>query len=153
MAVEPERYLRERAMEAATTAPIPVRVIEGLAERLAVEAASFDAGVASLVLCSIADPGRALAEIFRVIRVIRLGGELRFYEHVGAERPGPIRLQRAVDALVWPRLFGGCHTSRETDRAVEGAGFVIESLRRFPFRPCPLAFPVAPHVIGRARRP
>lgn len=150
VAAEPERYLRERAVEAAKTAPIPVRVIDGLAERLPVEAASFDAGVASLVLCSIADLGRALAELFRVIRP---GGELRFYEHVRAERPGLIRLQRAVDALVWPRLFGGCHTSRETDRAIQAAGFAIETLRRFSFQPCPLAVPVAPHVIGRARRP
>lgn len=148
--VEPERYLRRLAVEAAKTAPVPIRVIDGLAERLPVETGAFDAGVTSLVLCSIADPARALAELFRVIRP---GGELRVYEHVRAESPGLNRLQRFVDRLFWPRLFGGCHTSRDSDRAIAEAGFVIEAMRRFPFRPCPVAFPVSPHIVGRARRP
>ncbi len=150
VAVEPERYLRELAGEAAKTAPVPIRVIDGLAERLPVEPSVFDAGIASLVLCSIADPSRALAELFRVIRP---GGQLRFYEHVRAARPGLRRLQRLLDAVVWPRLFGGCHTARDAGRAIEAAGFVIEALRSFSFRPCPVAFPVAPHILGRARRP
>lgn len=150
VAVEPEPHLWDLAVAVAKSSRIPIHVVDGLAERLPVETASFDAGVSSLVLCSIAEPARALAELFRVIRQ---GGELRFYEHVRAESPGLRRLQRFVDRLLWPRLFGGCHTSRDSDRAIENAGFVIEGLRRFPFRPCPLAFPVSPHIIGRARRP
>lgn len=150
VAVEPERYLRELAGEAAKTAPVPIRVIDGLAERLPAEPSAFDAGVASLVFCSIADPSRALAELFRVIRP---GGQLRFYEHVRAATPGLRRLQRLLDVVAWPRLFGGCHTARDTGRAIEAAGFVMEALRSFSFRPCPVAFPVAPHILGRARRP
>lgn len=150
VAVEPERYLRELAVQAARSAPVAVRVIDGVAGQLPVEPAAFDAGVASLMLCSVRDPARALAEL---LRVIRPGGALRFYEHVRASSPGLARVQQTLDALVWPRLFGGCHTSRNTRAAIEAAGFHIETYRSFPFRPCLLAFPVAPHVLGAARRP
>ncbi len=149
VAVEPEPYLRERARAAAARAPVAVRVVDGLAEALPLDGASVDAGVVSLVLCSVLDQGRALAEL---VRVIRPGGELRFYEHVVARDPRLARIQRAADAI-WPRLGGGCHPNRETAAAIERAGFRVERCRRFSFRPCLLAAPVAPHVLGIARRP
>ncbi|MHB1711628.1 MAG: class I SAM-dependent methyltransferase [Acidimicrobiales bacterium] len=149
VAIEPEPYLRARATDAARQAPVPVRVVEGTAETLPVEDGSFDAAVFSLVLCSVPDQAAALAECTRVLCP---GGELRFYEHVLAEEPGLARLQRRVD-LVWPHLGGGCHASRDTPSAIERAGFSVTSNRRFSFRPCVLAAPVSPHVIGRATRP
>ncbi|MEA2467958.1 MAG: hypothetical protein QOJ57_2084, partial [Thermoleophilaceae bacterium] len=84
VAVEPEPYLRSRADEAAAAAAVPVTVVEGTADRLPAADASFDAAVASLVLCSVPDQARALAELRRVLRP---GGELRFYEHVIADTP------------------------------------------------------------------
>ncbi|SRR5712691_11593492 len=149
VAVEPEALLRKLATEAAASAPVSVRVIDGVADALPVEDSSFDAGVASLVLCSVSDQATALAELFRVIRP---DGEMRFYEHVRADTPGLARFQRLADT-VWPRFGGGCHTSRETVSAIEQAGFVIESSRRFRFAPCVVDKPVSPHVIGVARRP
>jgi ubiquinone/menaquinone biosynthesis C-methylase UbiE len=150
VATEPESHLRFLAARAAESASIPVRVVDGVAENLPAEDASFDAGIASLVLCSVADPPRALAELFRVIRS---GGQLRFYEHVRASNASLALIQRVVDATVWPRLGGGCHTSRDTRAAIEQAGFVIERCREFMFRPCVVLFPAAPHILGVARRP
>ena len=149
VAVEPESYLRARAERAATEAPIPVRILDGTADALPAEDASFDVGVASLVLCSVPDQDAALAELFRVIRP---GGELRFYEHVRSDNPGFARFQRTVD-LVWPRIVGGCHTSLPTEHVIEAAGFVIDHVRRFTFRPAIAAYPVSPHIVGLARRP
>src|SRR5438046_5627507 len=63
VATEPERYLRSLAIETAKAATVPVRVVDGVAENLPMEAASFDAGIASLVLCSVANPARVLAEL------------------------------------------------------------------------------------------
>ena len=148
IAVEPEPYLRERAREAVGEAAVRVRVVDGLAERLPLEDGSVDAGVVSLVLCSVPSQAAALSELGRVLRP---SGELRFYEHVRADAPGFARLQRAAD-LVWPHLAGGCHTHRDTPRAIERAGFAIESCRRFPFRLCSFLAPIEPHVLGRARR-
>ncbi len=149
VAVEPERYLRERAQEAAATADVAISVLEGVAGSLPGEDASFDAGVAALVLCTVPDQEQALAELFRVIRP---GGELRFYEHVVADTPGQARFQRFADATFWPHVAGGCHMSRDTRAGIERAGFQIESCERFAFSPAAF-IPPDPHILGIARRP
>jgi ubiquinone/menaquinone biosynthesis C-methylase UbiE len=149
VAVEPEPYLRAAAEAAAAAAATPVTMVDGTADDLTAAAGEFDAGVVSLVLCSVPNQASALAELFRVIRP---GGELRFYEHVRSPKPGFARVQRTLD-LVWPWFGGGCHTSRETEHAVAEAGFIIDRVRHFTFRPALCAAPVSPHIIGVARRP
>jgi SAM-dependent methyltransferase len=148
VAVEPEPLLRAAAAEAAIAAPVPVEVVDGVAERVPVPDASFDAGVACLMLCTV-DAEAALAELRRVIRP---GGELRFYEHVIARSPGMARAQRLADRTFWPHIAGGCHASRDTTAAIERAGFTIERCRRFGFSPAPV-LPAVPHVLGLARAP
>ena len=149
LAVEPETRLREAAIEAAQEAPVVVNVVDGVASELPAVDESCDAGVSSLVLCSVADQAAALAE-FR--RVIRPGGELRFYEHVVARKRVSAAACRLADATFWPRVAGGCHLSRDTATAIETAGFVIESCERFLFSPSTLV-PTLPHLLGVARRP
>jgi len=149
VAVEPEAYLRDKAVEAAAEAPVPVTVVDGLADRLPGEDDSFDAAVSSLVLCSVPDQSRALAEIMRVLKP---GGELHFYEHVLAQDPKVARRQNRIEP-VWRFCGGGCHPNRDTSGAIEAAGFQMERCRRFAFKPGPLMTVVEPHVIGVARRP
>ncbi|HEX8857344.1 MAG TPA: methyltransferase domain-containing protein [Thermoleophilaceae bacterium] len=150
LAVEPEANLRAMAAAASREAPVPVRVVPGLAEALPAPDASADAGVSAGLLCSVPDPAAALAELARVIRP---GGELRFFEHVVSPRPRAASFQRGLDASgVWASAMGGCHTSRETEAAIARAGFRIESIERFTFRPTLLDLPVAPKILGRARR-
>lgn len=149
VAVEPEPFLRARAEEAARGAGVPITVVEGVADRLPADTGSFDAAVFSLVLCSVSDQAAALAEARRVVKP---GGEVRLFEHVVAEHPRMATFQRRID-LVWPHVGGGCHTSRDTARAVADAGFEIETLRRFSFAPCLLTKPASPHILALARRP
>jgi ubiquinone/menaquinone biosynthesis C-methylase UbiE len=149
LAVEPEPHLRALATEAARDAPVPVLVVDGVADRLPAGDASMDAGVVAGVLCSVPDQARALAELRRVVRP---GGELRFHEHVAARAPRLAALQRALDATVWPRLNGGCRLTRDTEAAIAAAGFVVERRERFSFRPTLFATPVAPRILGSARR-
>ena len=146
VAIEPEQRLRGIAAAAAADAPIPIRVVDGVAEQLPAPDASFDAGVVSLVLCSVNDPAAALAELRRVIRP---GGELRFYEHVRARHPRMAGVQRNFDR-VWPYISGGCHTDRDTLSAITAAGFVVEDLDRFRFPQTRVPLPVSPHILGRA---
>jgi ubiquinone/menaquinone biosynthesis C-methylase UbiE len=146
VAVEPEPYLREQATAAAARAPVAVTVRDGVADSLPVEDGEMDAAVLSLVLCSVPDPPAALAELRRVLRP---GGELRFYEHVRASTPGVLRLQRAVDSTFWPRVCGGCHTARDTAAAIEAEGFAIERIRSFRIGSKLMPLP-GPYVIGRA---
>ena len=55
IAVEPEPYLRSQAEKAAAGAPVPVRVVTGVADALELEAGSVDAVIACGVLCSVPD--------------------------------------------------------------------------------------------------
>ena len=148
VAVEPEEYLRERAVEAARSAPVPVRVVHGIAGRIPAPESSFDAAVVSGVLCSVPDVQAALADLGRVLRS---GGELRFYEHVRAGDPVRGRIQDAAD-LLWPRLMGGCHPNRDTLDAIKRAGYRIESCRSLTFPPSARLSPVSTRILGIARR-
>ena len=148
IAVEPEATLREEAERAAQRAPVPVTVVAGTAESLPLEAGEADVVVVSLVLCSVPDQAVALAEVRRVLRP---GGELRFYEHVVAHGlPKRLLLQAADRSGLWPRLAGGCHLARDTAAAIEAAGFAIERCDRFAFRIGPVE-PSIPHILGVAR--
>jgi SAM-dependent methyltransferase len=149
VAVEPEPYLRDRARDVAAAARVPIEVVDGVAEALPVGTGAFDAGVASLVLCSVGDLRAAVAELHRAIRP---GGQLRFLEHVRADSPWLRRVQRVLDATVWPVLNGGCHTSRATLGAIEDAGFRIEQLDRVRLLEVPVPLPTTPVVRGVAFR-
>ncbi|MFG2301991.1 class I SAM-dependent methyltransferase [Actinacidiphila glaucinigra] len=154
VAIEPERHLRRLAVDAAQHAEVPVDVVPGVAEALPVKSEAFDAAVASLVLCSVRDQKRALAELHRVLRP---GGELRLLEHCRAEGRGHAALQWVADRTLWPLLFGGCRTGRDTLAAAEAAGFDVLELRRFhvPERGKGLTLPLpsSPHILATARRP
>ncbi len=149
VAVEPEPYLRRLAGQAGRAAPVPVRVVPGTGDSLPLPTASADVGVVSLVLCSVPDQRAAVAELHRVIRP---GGELRFLEHVIAESAWLRRVQRTVDATVWPLIAGGCHTARDPLGVIEEVGFEVTSVRRLRFPDSRVPVPAAPHVLGVARR-
>lgn len=149
LGVEPEQTLRERAQAEAEKVDLPVRVVPGFAEALPADTGAFDTGVACLVLCSVGEQQTALDEL---IRVIRPGGELRFFEHVRAEAPMHAALQRSVQP-VWSHLGGGCHLARDTESAIEEAGFEIERCEHFEFAPGFLDKLGGPHILGIARRP
>ena len=150
MAVEPEPRLRALAEAEAAKAPVPVEVVDGTAGRLPADDGSFDAAVASLVLCSVRDVPAALAEIQRVLRP---GGQLRFFEHVRADTPGLARVQRVLDATVWPTFVGGCHPGRDTRAAIEGAGFTIDHIDQLRIPETRIRAPASPHILGVATAP
>ncbi len=109
----------------------------------------FDAVVCSLVLCSIDDPDNVLQQLFSLLRP---AGELRYLEHMGS--PGIRgRIQKLADATVWPRWMGNCHTHRDTEASIVGAGFTVDLTRREPALPAWFPTPVAEYTIGRAVRP
>lgn len=145
---EPDRFMRAKLRSAVEKAPLgcAVEIVDAPAEHLPFPDDSFDAVVATLVFCSVADPAASLAEIRRVLRP---KGRLVFLEHVAAEdRPSRLRWQRRLEPI-WKRLAGGCHLTRVTDRLITESGFEIEHLERATMRKAPPV--VRPTVRGTAR--
>ncbi|RMH41250.1 MAG: class I SAM-dependent methyltransferase [Deltaproteobacteria bacterium] len=139
---EPDRHMRRRL-----AAKFPdVDCVDAPVERLPVADASFDAVVATLVLCSVRDPRAALREIARVLRP---GGRFAFIEHVAAAEPRRRRVQALVEP-VWKRIAGNCHCTRDAERDIRAAGFSIERIGRGDIRG---VYPwVRPAIYGIARR-
>lgn len=124
---------------------VSVDVVDAMAEDVPLPDSSVDSVLVAYVLCSVADPHAAAAEIRRVLRP---GGTLHVLEHVRAEPGTALRgLQRAVGS-VWPRLAGGCRVDRDTAAALESAGFDLSEISRTRLMALP---PVAPTLVGVAR--
>ncbi len=148
IAVEPSRRRRNRARIAARQAGTQIEVVPGTAEDLPGRDGDYDAVVVCLVLCSVPDQRAALSEIRRVLRP---GGQLRYFEHVVSDRPALAWLERLLDSTLYPPLAGGCHCSRDTGAAIRQAGFQIEREDRIAVRQAQLG-PSVQHILGIARR-
>jgi len=143
-AVEPDPYMRGRAARRAASVGLDVDIAAARAEQLPFAAESLDAVLAGMVLCTVEDPAAALAE---VARVLRPGGELRFFEHVRGEGVRG-RLQDRATPL-WRRVAGGCHANRATGERIEAhPRFRVTDLTRLDVG----VFPVRPFVRGTAVR-
>jgi SAM-dependent methyltransferase len=118
--LEPDRRQHEHLVRASARLGRRSAVLGARAEHVPLADASVDVVVSTVVLCSVADQDRVLAEIRRVLRP---GGSFVFFEHVAAP-PGSWsrRLQRAW-APYSRRFDAGCDPTRETWRPIAGAGF------------------------------
>jgi SAM-dependent methyltransferase len=145
VAVEPEPMLRQHSTGAALAAPVPVEVVDGTSEALPLGDSGCDAVVLSLVMCTVPDQAATLAEVRRVLRP---GGQVRFYEHV---RSGHRLFALAEDAVtpLWARIAGGCHVNRDPVASLGAAGFDVIDVHRFGFSG-QRGVPRTAHVIGRA---
>ena len=124
---EPDAAMARRLERRLGEAHVPVRVLAAPAEALPLDDASVDVVVVTLVLCTVPDPPRALAEIERVLRP---GGQLLALEHVRAQDP---RLARRQDRLrtLQQRLVRGCHPNRDTLGLLERSPLRLERVERF----------------------
>jgi ubiquinone/menaquinone biosynthesis C-methylase UbiE len=145
-ALGPDPFLDRRAAERARARGIRVDYVAGDAARLPFDAGRFDTVVATLVLCTVAAPVRAVAEIKRALKP---GGELLVFEHVARPEGWARALQRAFDPV--NRVFAcGCSLVRDTTATLREAGFSELALETRASRGMPL--PSAWIVRGQARR-
>jgi SAM-dependent methyltransferase len=113
-------------------AGVPADLVRAPAEYLPFADASFDTVVSTLVLCTVSDPRRAVAE---VARVLRPGGRLLFLEHVRADQGWRRSLQQR-SARPWAGFADGCRCDRETLATIE-AQMRIEAIEHGAWRGMP----------------
>lgn len=140
---EPDPHMYKRLVEKVAGAT-GVELVQASAEELPFEDDSFDTAVFTLVLCTVPDPGAALAE---AARVLKPGGKLLFVEHVRSADPGTARWQDRLERP-WRFLADGCHCNRDTVAAIEAAPFQVESVTKGELPKSPPI--VRPLVQGRA---
>ena len=135
--VDPSPGLRAKASQAPRAPGLKVEVLDGRAEDLPFDTASFDTVVCTFTLCSVNSPTAALAEARRVLKP---GGVFLFSEHGLSPDPDVQRWQQRIEPL-WKRLAGGCHLTRAVTPAIAAAGFTIETVET-------AYLPHAPRVLG-----
>jgi ubiquinone/menaquinone biosynthesis C-methylase UbiE len=143
VAFEPDPFMLARAekkLQELASTNIDVR--QARAEELPLPDSSCDTAVSTLVLCTVADVPRALAEVKRVLRP---SGELRFIEHVRHDSARG-HVQDFIKP-VWKWVAAGCYPNRRTEEAILQAGFEIVSLKREMLVPW-----LIPVITGVARR-
>ena len=144
IAVEPNVHMHPALRRHAERRGIDLEIHRAGAEATGLADHSVDVVICTLVLCTVADPAVAVAEVRRILRP---GGRFLFIEHVKAP-PGPLRgLQRVVQRP-WRYVFEGCQLDRDTAATLATAGFA--DLRIDHFRLGGLFVPIWPQISGTA---
>jgi SAM-dependent methyltransferase len=141
---EPDPHMAAKLRKRASAVTLETSVVEAPAESLPFDDASIDTVVATLVLCTVTNPHRALAE---VARVLRPGGALLFAEHVRSESPRAARWQDRLN-VPWGWYACGCRCNRDTVSTIEAVSFAFRELRRERLRW--ISPVVRPLVVGSA---
>jgi ubiquinone/menaquinone biosynthesis C-methylase UbiE len=118
--LEPDRRLRRRLARNAESHGRDAWILAAHAEDIPLDDASVDAVVATVVLCSVSDPARVVAEVRRVLRP---GGRFVFCEHVAATRGSASRKLQGWFAPLTRRFDRGCDPTRPTASTIRAAGF------------------------------
>jgi len=147
IATEPDPYMMRRAEAKAEEAKARIELKQAPAAELPFEDASFDTVVGTLVMCSVDDQARALAEVRRVLKPT---GEYRFFEHVRYENPIGA-LSQTLIAPLWGWCAAGCHPNRKTVDSIRDAGFEVTRVEvTRPTPPIPPMIFTRPHALGFA---
>ena len=142
---EPESGMRRKLARRLDRVGRAALIVDAPAERLPFADASVDTVVATLVLCTVGQPERALRE---VARVLRPDGQLLFIEHV---RASSRFLSACQDILFrpWRGFAGGCECNRPTLELMRACGFTVKADDAV-WRGMPAI--VHPLMVGRATR-
>ena len=143
VAIEPDPYMLSRAQKRlADLGNTRIELRRAPAESLPFDDRSFDHVVATLVLCTVRDAPRAIAEARRVLKP---DGTFRFWEHIRNDKSRFWGRAQDVIRPGWSWMGGGCQINRRTREAIESGGFRLEWLEEDS------SFPLNPVVYGIAR--
>jgi ubiquinone/menaquinone biosynthesis C-methylase UbiE len=125
--VDPNPGMNRKAGKriAASGKEVDQRLLSG--EQLPFSTGTFDCVVSTWTLCSIPDVGRAVAEVYRVLKP---GGRFLFIEHGLSPEPRVQRWQRRLNWLQM-RLADGCRLDRNMRELVAAQPFASVQATEF----------------------
>lgn len=142
---EPNPHMTTRLLRRAARIGIQVKVVPGIGEQLPFPNESFDSVITPLVLCTVEDLDKVVAE---AARVLRPEGVFYFYEHVATNSGLRRRLENALNPI-WQFATTGCNLNRDIESAIRVAGFSQIDLTAFDLS---VGLPVTlPNIVGAAR--
>lgn len=144
---EPEAPMAKQLRKRAQRAHVPATVVEAPGEQLPFGDSEFDTVVSTLVLCTVTDPARSVAE---AARVLKPGGRLLFVEHVRSENPKLAKWQDRLERP-WGFIGHGCHPNRDTLATLGGSPLEVERIEDGTLEKAPPV--VRPLIIGSAVKP
>ena len=143
-AVDSDKNLLKKASQRARQCSFEVEILQANVEHLPFADSFFDTVVATWIMCSVANPGKAISEIRRVLKN---DGVLLFAEHVLGINP----VQRAIQNVLTPlsKLFlGNCHLNRDFRAMIKEQGFDFSQRHTFGWQ----TWSLAPMITGNAQK-
>jgi ubiquinone/menaquinone biosynthesis C-methylase UbiE len=125
-AVEPSATAIRLGADRRAASAIPVVIAGDDAQSLPFPDDRFDAALCTWVLCGVPDPGRALAE---VARVLKPGGRLHFVEHGLASDPGVVRWQKRGNGI--NKVIFGCLLDTDVAALLEASPLTVERMTTY----------------------
>lgn len=146
--VEPNLHMHATLKQNLSTLSFnQVEIRQDQAESITIPDKSIDTIVCTLVLCSVKKVDQALAEMHRILKP---QGKLIFIEHVAAITNPQRHLWQKRLSWLWKLVSDGCHVTRQTEEAIQQAGFKIIEIERQSMRGVPPI--VRPSIRGIAIR-
>ena len=135
-ALDPSLEMYNLAQERIKEFSWPIKHLPTGAEKIPLADNTIDSVISSWNFCTIADPKKALTEVYRVLKP---GGKFIFIEHGKSSKNFIAKLQGLITPF-WKRLAGGCHLNRRIDVLITEAGFQLIEFEKYPERFSPLNF-------------
>ena len=145
--IEPNEAFHESVISAAKKQKIPSRMLSSFAESISLPDESADIVISTLVLCSVPDQEKVLAE---AKRILKKDGRLIFIEHVADKRGTFRRSAQNIFNPINRFIADGCNCNRETWKQIEQSGFSSCKIHHTIMKGTMTLH--APHIFGHCKK-
>ena len=145
--IEPNKAFHDSVISAAKKQKIRSSILSSSAESISLPDESADIVISTLVLCTVPDQERVLAE---AKRILKKDGRLIFIEHVAAKQGTFRRTAQNIFNPINRFIADGCNCNRETWKQIEQVSFSSCKIHHTIIKGTMALH--APHIIGYGKK-